>query len=123
RGERRAHARLGGLAQIVHEVARVERDLHLPADPVVDEFRVEWDRQRRRPVPSPAERRADAVEAWAQGAEWLKLVADVDVEEGDLQRIVLQAAEVLMQLEGLPFPAVRALARAAREALLRAPVV
>ncbi len=117
------HARLGALAQIVHEVARVEREVHLPADPVVDEFRVDWDRQRRRPLPSPAERRAAAVEAWAQGAEWLKLVADVDVEEGDLQRIVLQAAEVLMQLEGLPFPAVRALARTAREALLRAPVV
>jgi superfamily II RNA helicase len=118
-----AGARLGGLAQIVHEVARVERELHLPADPVADEFRVDWDRQRRRPVPSPAERRAEAVEAWAKGTEWLKLVADVDVEEGDLQRIVLQAAEVLMQLEGLPFPGVRALAREAREALLRAPVV
>lgn len=116
-------ARLAGLSQIVHEVARLERDLHLPADPVVDEFRVNWDRQRRQPVPSPAERRADAVEAWARGADWLQLVADADVEEGDLQRVILQAAEVLMQLEGLPFPALRALARRTREALLRMPIV
>ncbi|MDR7481417.1 MAG: DEAD/DEAH box helicase [Armatimonadota bacterium] len=115
--------RLAGLAQIVHDVDRLEREMHLPADPIVDEFRVEWDRQRRRPVPSPAERRAHAVEAWAKGAEWFRLVADADVEEGDLQRIILQAAEVLMQLEGLPLPALRALARRAREALLRTPIV
>jgi hypothetical protein len=44
-------------------------------------------------------------------------------EEGDLQRIMLQAAEVLMQLEGLPFPDVRTAARDARLRLLKTPVI
>jgi superfamily II RNA helicase len=116
-------ARLAGLAHVVEEIAGLERSLGLDPDPVVFEFRAEWQRARRRLVPAPAARRAEAVEAWVRGAEWLRLVADLEVEEGDLQRTILQAAEILMQIEGLPMPALRLLAREAREAMLRPPVV
>ena len=76
-----------------------------------------------RSIPSPAERRAEAVEAWARGEEWTRLVAAIESEEGDLQRTILQAAEILMQIEGIPMPALRLLARSTREQLLRPPVI
>jgi len=116
-------ARLAAVAHIVDEIARLERQFGLEPDPVAGEFKAEWHRTRRRLVPSPAERRADATEAWARGAEWTRLVAAAEAEEGDLQRTILQAGEVLMQIENLPMPDLRALARATREALLRPPVV
>ncbi len=116
-------ARLGALSQVIEEVTRVEHEFGLDPDPVIFEFKAEWDRVRRRVMPSPAERRAGAVEAWARGVEWTRLVAETETEEGDLQRTILQAAEILMQLEGLPMPALRALARATREQMLRTPVV
>lgn len=116
-------ARLAALSHVVEEVTRLEHELGLEPDPVAQEFKAEWHRLRRRVMPSPAERRADAAEAWARGAEWMKLVAASDVEEGDLQRTILQAAEILMQLEGLPQPALRLLARETRESMLRPPVV
>jgi len=50
-------------------------------------------------------------------------VREFDVEEGDLQRIILQAAEVLVQLEGLPQPDIRAQAHQTRDLLLRPPVL
>jgi superfamily II RNA helicase len=117
------HARLGTLNHVVREVTRVERELGLEPDPVAEEFRTEWHRRERRLVPAPAERRADAVEAWAKGAEWMRLVAATESEEGDLQRAILQASEILMQLEGLPMPGLKLLARTTRETLLRPPVV
>ena len=101
----------------------LERQLGVDPDQLIGEFRSEWDRNRRRPVPSPAERRAGAAEAWARGAEWLHLVRETDSEEGDLQRTMLQAAEILMQLEGLPMPELRLVAHKTRETLLRAPIV
>jgi superfamily II RNA helicase len=116
-------ARLGALSHVVEEVTRLEHEMGLASDPVAEEFKVEWHRVHRRLMPSPAERRADVAEAWARGAEWMRLVAATESEEGDLQRTILQAAEILMQLEGLPIPAIRALARATRETLLRPPVV
>ncbi len=116
-------ARLGGLAALVRRLNRQEVDAGLDPDRFREEFEQEWDRRRRRPIGSPAERRASAAEAWAGGAAWATLVRELDVEEGDLQRIILQAAEVLMQLEGLPQEPVRATAHEARLRLLRAPVV
>jgi superfamily II RNA helicase len=116
-------ARLASLSHVVDEVVRVEREMGLVPDSVAEEFKVEWHRGRRKLLPSPAGRRADAVEAWAAGTDWAKLVAAAESEEGDLQRSILQAAEILMQIENLPQPALRALARATREILLRAPVV
>lgn len=116
-------ARLAALEHIVRDVTAAERQLGVDPDPLAGEFRTEWDRGRRHPVPSPAERRAGAVEAWARGAEWFQLVRETDSEEGDLQRTVLQAAEILMQIEGLPMPELRLMAHHTRELLLRAPIV
>ncbi|HEV8340118.1 MAG TPA: DEAD/DEAH box helicase [bacterium] len=116
-------ARLGGLAALVRRLNRLEVEAGLEQDRFVEEFEQEWDRRRRRHRGSPAERRAAAAEGWARGAEWGPLTRDLDVEEGDLQRMVLQAAEVLMQLEGLPQPAVRAIAHETRLLLLRPPVL
>ncbi len=116
-------ARLGGLAALVRRLHRVEVEAGLEPDRFVEEFEQEWDRRRRRPLGSPAERRAAAAEGWARGAEWGSLTRELDVEEGDLQRIVLQAAEVLMQLEGLPQPPIRTLAHETRALLLRPPVL
>jgi ATP-dependent RNA helicase HelY len=117
------HARLGAISHVVEEVTRLEREMGLEPDPVAEEFKAEWHRVRRRVIPSPAERRAEAVEAWAGGSEWMRLVTATESEEGDLQRTILQAAEILMQIEGLPMPALRLLARTTREGLLRPPVV
>ncbi len=116
-------ARLAAISHIVEDVTRVEREMGLVPDLVAEEFKPEWHRVRRRIIPSPAERRAEAVEAWARGVEWTRLVTAAESEEGDLQRTILQAAEILMQLEGIPMPALRLLARTTREELLRPPVV
>jgi superfamily II RNA helicase len=64
---------------------------------------------------------AAAVLKWAEGSDWMELVAESGSEEGDLQRLILQTAEVLQQLENLPLP-VSEQARLARLAVLRAPV-
>jgi superfamily II RNA helicase len=117
------HVRLGGLSSLVRRLARLEDETGLEPDQFELEFRQEWDRRRRHAVASPAERRAAACEAWAQGTQWGTIVHDLEVEEGDLQRIMLQAAEVLMQLEGLPQPQVKAVAHQTRELLLRPPVL
>jgi superfamily II RNA helicase len=116
-------ARLAAISHVVEEVTRVEREMGIEPDPVAEEFKTEWHRVRRRIIPSPAERRAEVVETWARGVEWTRLVTAAESEEGDLQRTILQAAEILMQLEGIPMPALRLLARTTREELLRPPVV
>ncbi|MDQ7843806.1 MAG: DEAD/DEAH box helicase [Armatimonadota bacterium] len=120
---RGGEAGLQPLARLAKELADLERRQALPADPVVAQFEPEWDPVSRRRLPSPADRRADAVVAWMRGADWMQLSRASQTEEGDLQRVILQAAEVLMQLEGLPFPDVRAAARDARMRLLRPPVI
>jgi len=120
---RGGEADLSALAKLAREIADVERQFALPPDAVALQFEREYDPISRRRVASPADRRADAVVAWMRGAEWAQLAAESQAEEGDLQRIILQAAEILMQLEGLPFPDVRTAARDARLRLLRAPVV
>jgi len=109
--------------KLARELDLLERQHALPPDGLVQQCEPEWDPRSRRRIPSPADRRADVVMAWMRGADWDALVAESQAEEGDLQRIILQAAEVLMQMEGLPFPDVRTAARDARLRLLRAPVV
>lgn len=116
-------AGLDALRKLVRELDVLHRQHALFADDFVEQFQPEWDPRSRRRLPSPADRRADVVMAWMRGAEWASLVAESQAEEGDLQRIILQAAEVLMQIEGLPFPDVRTAARDARTRLLRSPVV
>ncbi len=120
---RGGEAGLRTLARLAKELAGIERQQALKPEEVALQFEPEWDPVSRRRIPSPADRRADAVVAWMRGADWAHLTRESQSEEGDLQRIILQAAEVLMQLEGLPFPDVRAAARDARLRLLRAPVV
>jgi len=116
-------AGLDSLVKLARELDLLERQHALPPDGLVQQCEPEWDPHSRRRIPSPADRRADVVMAWMRGADWDALVAESQAEEGDLQRIILQAAEVLMQMEGLPFPDVRTAARDARLRLLRAPVV
>jgi hypothetical protein len=50
------------------------------------------------------------------------VVGEADIEEGDLQRLLLQAAEVFRQLEDLPLP-IASTAKQAGDMLLRAPVL
>lgn len=121
--KRGGEAGLRTLARLSKELADLERRFTVKPDEVVLQFEPEWDPASRRRMASPADRRADAVVAWMRGADWAHLTRESQSEEGDLQRIILQAAEVLMQLEGLPFPDVRAAARDARMRLLRAPVI
>src|SRR5947208_2980569 len=120
---RGGEAGLGAVIQLARELDVLERQHALPPDGLVQQCEPEWDPQSRRRLPPPAERRADVVMAWMRAADWSALVAESHAEEGDLQRIILQAAEVLMQIEGLPFPDVRTAARDARLRLLRSPVV
>jgi superfamily II RNA helicase len=120
---RGGEAGLNAMVRLVRELVELERQHALDPRDVLRQFEPEWDPASRRRIPSPADRRADAVVAWMRGADWSKLLSESQSEEGDLQRIMLQAAEVLMQLEGLPFPDVRAAARDARLRLLRAPVI
>jgi len=120
---RGGEAGLERLARLARELDVLERQHALPADGLLPQFEPEWDPHSRRRLPPPADRRADVVMAWMRGADWAALVAESQAEEGDLQRIILQAAEVLMQIEGLPFPDVRAAAKDARLRLLRTPVV
>jgi len=120
---RGGEAGLSAIGRLVRELADLERQHALDPGEALKQFEPEWDPASRRRIPSPADRRADAVVAWMRGADWSTLLKESQSEEGDLQRIMLQAAEVLMQLEGLPFPDVRAAARDARLRLLRAPVI
>jgi superfamily II RNA helicase len=120
---RGGEAGLQVLARLAKELTDLERRQTLRPDDLTVQFEPEWDPHTRRRQPSPADRRADAVVAWMRGADWLHLTHESQSEEGDLQRIILQAAEVLMQLEGLPFPDVRTAARDARLRLLRPPVI
>ncbi|HIE09387.1 MAG TPA: DEAD/DEAH box helicase [Armatimonadetes bacterium] len=105
---------LSGLEEVVREIAKVEREAGLEPSP----FLLEFEKDDRS---SPAERRAAAVEAWAEGIEWLDLVERSRMEEGDIQRLLLQTAEVLRQIEDLPLPIAEE-ANKARRLLFRPPI-
>jgi superfamily II RNA helicase len=70
---------------------------------------------------SEGERRAAAIRAWAEGMPWPDLVRKAHIEEGDLQRLILQTSELLREIGDLPLE-VSALAQKARELILRPPV-
>jgi len=76
------------------------------------------------PLFSPGEawRKAACVKLWVEGEAWDRLVAKADIEEGDLQWLLLQTAEVLRQLEDLPL-SVGYTAGVARSMLLRMPIL
>jgi len=77
--------------------------------------------QGERISPEEARRRASCVYMWASGVGWRELIELSRIEEGDLQRLILQTAEALHQLENLPLP-VASLAAEARRLILREPV-
>ncbi len=105
---------LPGLLSVAKRVAKLERRWRLEPSPLLPELMREgrW---------SLAEMRASLLKAWAEGASWWFLVGRSGLEEGDLQRLILQSAEVLRQVEDLPLPACRT-AGEARERLFRPPV-
>ncbi|MGQ9462208.1 MAG: DEAD/DEAH box helicase [Candidatus Fervidibacter sp.] len=109
-----AHVNLEPLWWLVYELEKLEEKHKLEPSGFSDEFEGEhW---------SDANIRAAAVFRWAEGKwDWQALVERSGSEEGDLQRLILQAAEVLRQLEELPLP-VASRAKEARLILLRDPV-
>jgi len=101
-------------------VARINKRLSaagLPEDPVEREF------DPLAGGPAPAIRRAAVVGAWAASQSWEEVVARHRIPEGDLQRLIWQAAEILAQLEDLPSGPLPEAARVARGVMLRTPVL
>lgn len=99
---------------LVYELEELEEKHKLEPSRFSEEFEGEhW---------SDANRKAAAVFRWAEGKwDWKTLVERSGSDEGDLQRLILQAAEVLRQLEELPLP-VASQAKLARLTLLRDPI-
>jgi superfamily II RNA helicase len=109
-----ARVNLEPLWWLVYELEELEGKHKLEPSRFSDEFEGEHF--------SDANRRAAAVFRWAEGKwDWNMLVERSGSDEGDLQRLILQAAEVLRQLEELPLP-VALRAKMARLSLLRDPV-
>jgi superfamily II RNA helicase len=134
------HPSLSGLPELIRDLQRLEQQHGIPSPqlsllltPVpqrwldVDDGEDEaadFSRPRKpgNPLPSAGERRAACLHRWATGAPWPQLVSWAGIDEGDLERLILQTAELLQQIEHLALPRYSALARAAREAILRPPV-
>jgi superfamily II RNA helicase len=134
------HPTLFGLPELIRDLQRLEQQHGLPSPQlsavltpvaqswldIADDDDEEVDTRRPRktgaPLPSAGERRAACLHRWATGAPWPQLVSWAGIDEGDLERLILQTAELLQQIEHLALPRYSALARAAREAILRAPV-
>jgi superfamily II RNA helicase len=110
------------LAHLAETLAEIESQETVESDSLASEFKPEWDRGLGRRLPSRAARRGWAAIQWVLGAEFASLCETCDVAEGDLQRILLQAAEVCNQVADLPQPDVRGAARAARDRILRDPL-
>jgi superfamily II RNA helicase len=134
------HPTLFGLPELIRDLQRLEQQHGIPSPqlsailtPVTprgvdvgedDDEAAELKRPRKLgvPLPSAGERRAACLHRWATGAPWSQLVSWAGIDEGDLERLILQTAELLQQIEHLALPRYGTLARAAREAILRAPV-
>jgi hypothetical protein len=106
-----------GLRRIVVRLNAARRGAGLPLDPLEEELTPTGSQ------PAQAMWRASAVGAWGSGRAWGNITTRHHVPDGDLQRLIWQAAEILTQMEDLPGHLLVAPARDARAALLRAPVV
>lgn len=113
-----ARAALGGLRRIVGRLNAMRREAGLPVDPLEAEFAVGGDAG-----PAPALVRAAVIGAWAAGRPWAELATRHRIPDGDLQRLVWQAAEILAQVEDLHEHPASVPARTARDAILRPPVL
>jgi superfamily II RNA helicase len=131
---------LFGLPELIRDLQRLEQQHGIPSpqlsailtpvaqhwmeDEADNDEEADLHRARKigRPLPSAGERRAACLHRWATGAPWSQLVGWAGIDEGDLERLILQTAELLQQIEHLALPRYSALARSAREAILRAPV-
>jgi superfamily II RNA helicase len=132
------HPILFGLPELIRDLQRLEQQHGIPSPQlsvILTPVAQRWldvgededadfspSRKPGKPLPSAGERRAACLHRWATGAPWSQLVSWAGIDEGDLERLILQTAELLQQIEHLPLPRYSALARAAREAILRAPV-
>lgn len=133
-------APLFGLPELIRDMQRLEQQHGIPSPQLSAilapapqrwiEF-TEADEEERSTVrarksglllPSAGERRAACLHRWAMGAPWTQLVHWAGIDEGDLERLILQTAELLQQIEHLALPPYGALARDARQAILRAPI-
>jgi superfamily II RNA helicase len=134
------HPTFFGLPELIRDLQRLEQQHGIPSPqlsviltPVAqrwldlsedDDEEADFSQARKpgKPLPSAGERRAACLHRWATGAPWPQLVSWAGIDEGDLERLILQTAELLQQIEHLTLPRYSVLARAAREAILRAPV-
>lgn len=103
------------LAELAFEIEVLEDAFGIEPSGFASEFG-----ERGKPF-GDAERRAACVYAWAMGVDWNRLVMRADADEGDLQRLILQAAEALRQIEDLPLP-ISESAMIARHLIMRPPV-
>ncbi|HYM71181.1 MAG TPA: DEAD/DEAH box helicase [bacterium] len=106
-----------GLRRVVVRVNAARRDAGLPPDPLEDELTSTGTQAAQ------AAWRASAVGAWAEERPWGSITTRHHIPDGDLQRLVWQAAEILAQLEDLPGHPLAPPARDGRAALLRPPIV
>ena len=111
-----ARAALASIRKIVVRLNGLLREAGLPIDSLEGDF------QGHDHDPAPALWRAAVTAGWAGGREWSAVTDRYGIPEGDLQRLIWQAAEILAQIEDLPEDPLSAAARTARETLLRPPV-
>lgn len=134
------HPTLFGLPELIRDLLRLEQQHGIPSPHLSailapapqrwiefaedDEGETTTIRARKagRSLPSAGERRATCLHRWATGAPWTQLVHWAGIDEGDLERLILQTAELLQQIEHLALPRYDLLAREARQAILRPPV-
>jgi len=105
-----------GLRRMLARLNAARREKGLPPDPLEEELTASGSQAAQ------AARRAAAAGAWAAGRAWNSVTTRHHVPDGDLQRLVWQAAEILAQIEDLPGHPLAGPAREARAALLRPPV-
>lgn len=108
--ERAARVNLRPLRQVHEELKRLEASFRIPSD---EDDPYLW---------TDAAKRAAALKLWAEEVEWETLVARTQSEDGDLQQLILQAAELLQQLADLPTE-LGAKAEEGRVLILRPPVL
>ena len=112
-----ARTALVALRAIVTAINNRRRRAGLPEDPLEREFAAIGGGQ------AAVFQRAAVVGAWASGNDWGTITARHRIPEGDLQRLIWQAAEILAQFEDLPGGPLPAIAGAARRTMLRTPVL